>query len=192
MVRTAAPPERIELRDAVLRALRVDDAAALARAVGESLDHLRPWMPWADERSADSAFQRDRLRGIVEQWRRGEAYEYGLFTPDESGVVGAFGLMRRRGPGTLEIGYWVHADAGGRGHATRAVAALTDVALQVPRIATVLIYCDEANARSAAIPRRLGYTMLRVERAPVSAPAETGRQQVWARSTPLGEALDPA
>ena len=87
--------------------------------------------------------------------------------------------MTRRGRGTLEIGYWVHVDATGHGHATRAATALTDVALRRPRREEVLIYTDEANTRSAAIPRRLGFELLRVEDAERSASSETGRQQVW-------------
>ncbi|HEY6762068.1 MAG TPA: VOC family protein, partial [Baekduia sp.] len=40
----------------------VDDADAIAAAVGDSLEHLKPWMPWADAQSADVMFQRGRLR----------------------------------------------------------------------------------------------------------------------------------
>jgi RimJ/RimL family protein N-acetyltransferase len=179
------PPDRIELPDAVLRPFAVTDADALARAVRESLDHLKPWMPWADANSANTDFQRQRLRGVVDQFARGEEYQYGLFPPDESRVLGSFGLMTRRGRGTLEIGYWMHVDAIGRGHATRAAAALTNVAFGVAGVKHVLIYTDVANLRSAAIPRKLGYELLRIEDAPRSASSETGRQQVWRRTTPL-------
>lgn len=181
------PPERIEIAGGVLRALRVGDAAALARAVGESLEHLRPWMPWADNGSADAAFQRDRLEGVVQQWARGDEYQYGLFDPEEQQVLGSFGLMTRRGRATLEIGYWVHVDACGRGYATRASAALTNVALAVPRVKKVLIYCDVANEISAKIPRKLGFTLLRIEPTPAAAPAETGRHMVWQRDSPIAE-----
>ena len=180
-----APQERIELADAYLRRFRVEDADALAHAVAESLEHLRPWMPWADNGSADAEFQRRRLVTVHEQWRRGEEYQYGLF--DTSGdVIGSFGLMTRRGRGRLEIGYWLHVDATGHGHATQATAALTDVALTVPRVKEVLIYTDVANVRSAAIPRKLGYEMLRIEPAERIASSETGRQQVWRRTSPVG------
>jgi RimJ/RimL family protein N-acetyltransferase len=184
------PPDRIELEGAVLRPFRVEDADALARAVGDSLEHLRPWMPWADNGSAEPAFQRHRLHDVVEHWKRGEEYQYGLFDPEETRVLGSFGLMTRRGRGTLEIGYWVHVDAAGLGHGTRATAALTNVALAVRGVAQVLIYTDEANTRSAAIPRKLGYELVRIEDAPRSAPSETGRQQVWRRTTPIDLTTD--
>ena len=48
MTEIATPPARIDLEAGPhLRRLGVDDAAALATAVGESLEHLTPWMPWA-------------------------------------------------------------------------------------------------------------------------------------------------
>ena len=180
-----APPARIELADAVLRPFAVADAEALARAVRESLEHLSPWMPWADVNSAQVEFQRQRLQGVVDQFARGEEYQYGLFDLDETRVLGSFGLMTRRGRGSLEIGYWVHVDAIGHGHATRATAALTDVAFELAGVKHVLIYTDVANLRSAAVPRKLGYELLRIEDAPRAASSETGRQQVWQRNTPL-------
>jgi RimJ/RimL family protein N-acetyltransferase len=180
-------PERIELEDGVhLRFFEVEDAEAVARAVAESLEHLRPWMPWADAQSTDVEFQRDRLRKQPALAARGEEWQYGLFARDESHVLGSFGLMTRRGPGTIEIGYWVHVDATGRGHATRATAALTDVALGLDGVKRVFIFCDEANARSAGIPRRLGFHLLRVQSRAPEAPGESGKEMVWARERDEG------
>jgi RimJ/RimL family protein N-acetyltransferase len=175
------PIERVMLDDGtVLRFFVPSDADALARAVGESLEHLRPWMPWADKQSAEPDFQRTRLRRQPELAARGEEWQYGLFSEDELRVLGSFGLMTRRGPGTIEIGYWVHVDAVNRGHATRAVTALVDVALAMGGVETVLICCDEANAASAAIPRKLGFTMENVDIRRPEAPGESGRLMTWA------------
>lgn len=175
-----SPPERIELGDGIsLRWLVIDDAVALADAVGASLEHLRPWMPWADAQSADTGFQRGRLRSQAGQRDRGEEWQYGLFAPDDGALLGSFGLMTRRGPGTLEIGYWLHVDAVHRGHAITAARALTEAGRGIEGIDRMIVVCDEANARSAAIPRRLGYTLDRVERRSPEAPSETGRMQIW-------------
>ncbi len=187
---TAQPPERILLRGRLtgeppvgmqLRALKVADAVAVAAAVAENLEHLKPWMPWAGVESADPRFQRRRLAEAELQWSRGADFGYGLFATDgdTDRMLGAFGLTARRGPRTLEIGYWLRSDATGRGLATRAVGALTDVAVAQPDLDRVLVYCDEANHASAAIPRRLGYHLDRIVAVPPEATAETGRQQEW-------------
>jgi RimJ/RimL family protein N-acetyltransferase len=179
------PPEHVDLGDVVLERVRPAHATLVAQAVAESLDHLRPFMPWAAPEATDPDFQRRRIETLQEQWSGGENYEYVLVDRAGTRVLGSFGLMTRRGRGTLEIGYWVHAGEVGRGLATRAVAALTDAALRVRRVRKVLVYCDEANAPSAAIPRKLGFTLVRVEEAAPSAPGETGRQLVWVRDRPV-------
>ena len=96
-------------------------------------------------------------------------------------MLGGCGLHRRVGPRAIEIGYWVHADHGGRGIATALARALTGAALALPDVDRVEIHCDEANVRSAAVPRRLGYRLDRIEEDEVTAPAETGRSMVWVR-----------
>jgi RimJ/RimL family protein N-acetyltransferase len=191
----ALPPERLDLgainlgkndpEPVVLRRLTVGDAKVVARAVGDNLEHLRPWMPWANAESADERFQRRRLVESEAQWNRGADFGYGLFANDDGPkgrncrLLGAFGLTARRGPKTLEIGYWLCADATGRGLASRAVEALTDAAAALPDIERLLVYCDEANHASAAIPRRLGYRVDRVVTVPAEATSETGRQIEW-------------
>jgi RimJ/RimL family protein N-acetyltransferase len=49
----------------------------------------------------------------------------------------------------------------------------------VRTIKQMIIVCDEANLRSAAIPRRLGYELARVETRTPEAPGESGRTQIW-------------
>ena len=180
---TTAPPTRLKLGDdLLLRLLRISDARPVARSVRESLEHLRPWMPWADEEATRETFQRQRLRGARHKAAAGDDWQYGLFPSDESSVLGTFGLMARKRPATIEIGYWVHVDAIGRGYATRASRALTNAALAIDGVTTVYIRCDEANARSAAVPRRLGFRLANTEARPPQAPAESGQLMTWERS----------
>src|SRR5688572_10715532 len=119
LLRMTAPPERIEIPDARLRIVGVDDAPAIAASVRANLEHLKPWMAWADENACNPEFQRDRLVGVVERRHAREEYQYGLFAPgDDTTFLGSFGLMTRRGRGTLEIGYWLDQHVVGKGHAT--------------------------------------------------------------------------
>ena len=46
-----------------------------------------------------------------------------------------------------------------RGLATEVSAALTHVAFAIHQVDRVEIHCDPANVRSAAIPRKLGYSL---------------------------------
>ena len=176
--RPLVPPQRLAADGLVVRRLTVADAAAVADAVTASLDHLRPWMPWATEEAATVAAQRARLAGPAGRWTRTSDYSYGMFTPTGL-LVGAAGLMRRPGPGALEIGYWAHVDHGGQGYVTAAAGVLTVAGLAVAGVDRVEIHCDVANRRSAAIPARLGYRLAGVVDHAPEAPAETGRREVW-------------
>ncbi len=94
-------------------------------------------------------------------------------------MLGTFGLHRRIGPGGIEMGYWIHAAHAGRGYGSAAARALTSVALVLPGVERVEIHCDAANAASAAIPRRLGYRLDRIEDKEPEAPGESGRHLIW-------------
>lgn len=174
------PPERLPAGAVSLRRPQAEDAPRLADAVAASLSHLRPWMPWADQNATRAEFQRERIGDADMAWQLGTDFLYLVIGPDSPEIVGCFGLHRRRGPGVLEMGYWLHARHTGKGYATAAAGALTRAALALPGVHTVEIRCDEANHASAAVPRRLGYRLLRVDDVPIEAPSETGRQLVWA------------
>ena len=129
----AVPPERIELPavDAVVRRHRLDDLDALQQAIEESRDHLRPWMIWADQTRDETA---TFLRRAREKWDAGEEFAYLIVDGADDRVLGGGGLHRRAGPEALEIGYWLRADATGRGVITAAAGALTDAAFALDGI----------------------------------------------------------
>jgi RimJ/RimL family protein N-acetyltransferase len=53
------------------------------------------------------------------------------------------------------------------------------LALTLPGIERVEIRCDAANTRSSAVPRRLGYRLVRQVRTDPAAPGECGLEQRW-------------
>jgi RimJ/RimL family protein N-acetyltransferase len=148
---------RIETPRLVLRCWAPADAPLLTRAVEESLDHLRPWMPWIKGEPKSLEDRVAYMRSMRAEFDTDEQYVYGVFDRDEKKVLGGSGLHRRIGPRALEIGYWVHAAHVGQGLATELAAALTRVGFAVNEALRMEIHCDPANVRSAAVPRKLGY-----------------------------------
>jgi RimJ/RimL family protein N-acetyltransferase len=182
------PPERVDAGQIILRRVQAADAAAIAAAVGASLDHLRPWMPWATPDAAARPTQLARVAEADQMWEAGSSHMYSVLTADHGTLVGEIGLHRRTEEGSVEIGYWIAAGQAGRGFGTLAAGAITSVALSLPGVSRVEIHCDEANAASAAIPRKLGYRLDRIETRMPEAPGETGRLMIWVRRRP-GEGL---
>jgi len=178
-VRFFGVPERLTLDDGVvIRRYVEDDMPTVVEVVNADLDHLAPWMPWAQE-PVTLESQLGFFRDSDKQWDEGTNFVYGIFDPNGQ-IVGGTGFHVRNGPGVLEIGYWLARDAEGKGLMTRVVDTLTKSAATVDGVIRVEIHCDAANARSAAIPKRLGYTLVRVEDREILAPAETGKHLIWA------------
>jgi RimJ/RimL family protein N-acetyltransferase len=174
----AAPPDEIDAPAVRLRRWRTEDVEILARLVNDNLEHLQPWMPWAQEPpSLDD--ERVFLERVQEAWERRMDFGYAVTLPSAE-PIGGMGLHARQGPGTLEIGYWIAAAHTGRGYATSAARALTDAAFALPGVERVEIRCDEANQASAAVPRRLGFRLVGIGTSAATAPAETGRGMIWA------------
>jgi RimJ/RimL family protein N-acetyltransferase len=114
-------------------------------------------MPWAYESPAPVEDTVELLRTFRGQFDLGQNFVYGIFSPDETEVVGGTGLHPRVGEGAVEIGYWVRASRAGSGFGAEAAAALTRVAFEVSGIERVEIRVDPANTASLAIPRKLGF-----------------------------------
>jgi len=152
------PPYRIETERLVIRCYEPEDAALLKDAVDSSLDHLRPWMPWVRFEPQPLDQKIDLLRMFRGQFDQDENYVYGVFDGDESRLLGGSGLHPRGGDDSLEVGYWVRADAVGQGIATEVTAVLTRAGIEHAGLKRVDIQVDPANERSLRIPRSLGFT----------------------------------
>lgn len=170
-------PERFDDDDLVLRRWTLDDAPALHDAVRSNLDHLRPWMPWI----AAEPQTLEQRAALIEDWDRGwsEGGDVVLGIYLDGAVIGSTGLHRRRGPGVLEIGYWIDRRFTGRGLATRVARILTNGAFAVPGIERVEIVCDEANLASARVPEKIGFDHVGDLDVLMSAPSETGSHRLY-------------
>jgi RimJ/RimL family protein N-acetyltransferase len=151
------PPYRIRTERLTIRCWEPRDAPLIGEAIDTSLDHLRPWMPWAHEEPRPLPDRIDLLRSFRGRFDLGEDFVYGVLERDGEQVVGGSGLHTRVGAGALEIGYWIRASHVGRGYARETTAALTTVAFRVCGVERVEIHVDPANAASLRVPRALGF-----------------------------------
>jgi len=154
----AGPAYRIQTQRMVIRCWNPVDAPLLKTAIDASLDHLKSWIPWAYEEPESLQTKVERLRQFRGKFDLGQDFLYGIFNLDETQVIGGTGLHTRAGEGAREIGYWIHQDFINQGLATECSAALTRIAFEVEGVRRVEIHCDPENARSAAVPRKLGFT----------------------------------
>jgi RimJ/RimL family protein N-acetyltransferase len=173
-------PDRLVGERVVVRVPRTGDGPSLVDAVTASVEHLRPWMPWIAF-EPQSVEQREQWIGErIAERLAGTDFMYFYVDPnDDSRIIGGTGFHLRSEPHQLDIGYWTHVAMTGRGVCSEATRMLTSAALEQSGITNVLICCDEANTASAAIPAKLGYTMVERYLVEPTAPGESGTHLRW-------------
>ncbi|MEM9203638.1 MAG: GNAT family N-acetyltransferase [Actinomycetota bacterium] len=168
------PPEVLEGPSLILRRVSSRYAAALSAAVGRSLPELRLFMDWAQgDPSAAEEFAAF-LEASDRQWETDKAYGFHVFVAETNELVGGCGLMRRRGPGAIEIGYWIHSGYTGRGLATEAAAILVEAAWGLPDVCRIVIRHDFANAASGRVAEKLGFHEIDRIAVEITAEGESG------------------
>ena len=172
-------PERITTERLVMRCPQPGDGSVLNAAVCDSLDALRPYVPWAGAvptladseavcRKAQARFRlrEDLMMLIFER----------VGTDVEGELLGSTGLHRmdwkaRR----FEIGYWRRTGREGRGIATEAVRAIARLAFDELRAQRVELRIDNLNRSSWRVAERCGFTFEGVMRRESLAPDGTPR-----------------
>jgi ribosomal-protein-serine acetyltransferase len=145
-----------DLREgARLRPVEDEDVPALFRLVDGNRAHLRAWMAWLDGTrvEADVRTWADAERAKAAE---GKAVQFVILEGElPAGVVGfnEIDWTHRQ----VEIGYWLAENRQGRGLMTRAVEALVRVAFDELDLHRVWLRVATDNARSQAIPQRLGF-----------------------------------
>jgi RimJ/RimL family protein N-acetyltransferase len=150
-------PYRIETERLVIRCWEPRDAPLLKEALDSSLEHLRPFMDWANDEPQPVEKKAELLRSFRGMFDSGEEFVMGIFDRPEQQVLGGTGLHSRIGPGGLEIGYWIRASATRQGIATESSAALTRVGLEVCGADRIEIRIEPRNEASFGVPRKLGF-----------------------------------
>ena len=172
----------------VLRAWREEDAVALCPILEANFDHLGPWIPAHVSTPAPVPELERRLAGFAGDFAGDRVWRYALHDRDDNRLLGEAGLFPRSPTGRVqfaeadrvELGYWIRRDAAGEGFVSEAARALVALAASIREFSLIEVRCDARNVPSAAIPRRLGFGLVRTIESPSVVAGDPPVQlQVW-------------
>lgn len=137
-----------------LELLHVGLARDLFLTVDDSREHLREWLTWVDD-TKQILDTREFLRLSMAGWAEGRMLRTAIrWNGRICGSVSIEGITaEERG----EIGYWLAHDCGGHGIMTRCVAKIARMGFDELGLHRLQLRAAEGNARSWAIPERLGW-----------------------------------
>ncbi len=163
-------PERIETERLILASPRVGDGELVCEAALESLEELRPWMPWVAPPPTRESSEESVRRAVAAFIERRDL-RYHLWSKEDGRFVGGTGLHRIDWDvPRFEIGYWIRSSLARRGLVTEAVRALAQAAFEQLGAARVEIRCDTRNERSGRVAERAGFEMEACLRSEARAP----------------------
>lgn len=156
-------PERLDGERVVLQMPRAGAGAEMAVVIAQSLSHLRPWMPWAQDAPTAASSEAVVRRMQADFIARRDLCFHLLARRADGGagrLLGGTGLHRidwtvRK----FEIGYWIRPEAAGQGHVSEAVQLLTALAFDRLAARRVEIRCDARNLKSRAVAERCGFAL---------------------------------
>ena len=138
-----------------LAQLQPEDAEELFALTDANRAHLRRWLPWLDQTRVPAATVH-----FIDFTRASAAAGTGLHCAifEQGIIVGVCGYNRIDAANRCaHIGYWLAADAGGRGIMSRCVAALASYGFAKCDLHRQVIACAEENRASAAVAERCGF-----------------------------------
>lgn len=153
----------IDLGDGVyMRPIRAGDGELALPVIQANYDHLRIFMEWAKPNYVE-ADVRDWIERSLKGYEDNSVRNYGIFRGTH--FIGTIGCAYFDHEAKVtEIGYWIDKDEQGKGITGRACRELVDIAFREWGMNRIQIRCADANERSAAIPRKLGFKLEGVQR----------------------------
>lgn len=148
-----------------LRSPGLVDAGRMFELIRSNREHLGRWLPTLASVESEEQ-ERVWLQGRIDD--PGGEKPFMILVDDE--LVGVIGANIQEPNDAAEIGYWLAEGRQGRGITTRSCAAVVDELLRSQGMNRVVIRAGVANARSRAIPERLGFIHEGVERQAVKLP----------------------
>lgn len=135
------------------------DGHVVNAAICASLAELKPWLHFAQEEPSLHETEINLLESRVKFLKK-EGFRYLIFTKDTHEFIGTTGFhgVEWDVP-KMEMGYWINTSSAGNGYMLEAVKALTELAFSTLLCQRLEIQCDAENAKSRAIPEKLGFVL---------------------------------
>lgn len=141
--------------DVYLRFIRPDEAETLFKLVDANRAYLREWLDWVDAQTSAKVSKENILKRIKKAEIL-ETFDLGIFNADK--LIGSMGFnsisIKNK---KAEIGYWISREFQKQGIMTDCVRTLTSFGFNELKLHRIEIRCSTKNAKSSAIPERLGF-----------------------------------
>jgi [ribosomal protein S5]-alanine N-acetyltransferase len=155
-----APPPRLELRGTVvsIRPFQDADAQALLDLRLRNREFFRPFEPSSVVIPETLEEQLARLTSELLDWEEGRGYPFGIFRLSDASLVGRIALsnVSRAAWQNAVLGYFVDADANGKGYATEAARLALRFAFEHAGLHRVQAGVMPRNVRSIRVVQKAG------------------------------------
>jgi ribosomal-protein-serine acetyltransferase len=146
--------ETIEVNEHLsLRPLTEQDADDLFAAIDASRPELRKWLPWVDATKSpedSKAF----IAGSSDKRNEGQEFGYGIIVDGK--IAGHVSIMNPMME-SAEVGYWVATDVAGKGFATVATKAISELGLTTLSFQYLTLRADQRNTASQRVAEKAGF-----------------------------------
>jgi len=142
--------------DLSLKLRHEEDTDTVFNLVEKNRAHLKPWLPWVDKTLTPEDSRKYILDGL-ENFKNKKTADFGIFYQET--LVGSMGFNKIDSVNKkAEIGYWIDSDYEGKGIMTKCVTTIINYGFNELNLNRIEIRCSILNKRSAAIPKKLGFT----------------------------------
>ncbi|MCA9040658.1 MAG: GNAT family N-acetyltransferase [Planctomycetaceae bacterium] len=120
-------------------------------------EFLKQWLPWLDKVQGPED-SRHFLKEQLQKYAEGTLLTVLIYY--EGKIAGVMGFHQiGQSNRTAEIGYWLGEEYNGRGIITACVRELIKIGQEYLKLQKIIIRCATDNARSRAVPLRLGFEL---------------------------------
>lgn len=150
---------RLETERLLIRLPARGDEHALSSFYVQNREFLQPWSPTFDRGFFEPAAWRERIEGILAEYRNGRGARLIFFSKVGGGLVGMASLTNITGFPTrsAQLGYSVAEDAGGKGLMTEALHAVLDFGFNFLGLHRIEANFIPRNKRSGRVLEKLGF-----------------------------------